>query len=59
MSEPYKLPSKNKLVLQAINGSFIFDVLQFWFYLDLCKANIFSSISPHVMEIPYVDKLKN
>ena len=33
--------------------------LQFWFYLDLCKTNIFLSSSPHCDGNSYTDKLKN
>ena len=33
--------------------------LQFWFYLDLCKTNIFLSSSPHCDGNSYADKLKN
>ena len=50
---------KNKLGLQAINENFIFDVLQFWFYLDFCKTKIFLSSSPHYDVNSYLDKLKN
>ena len=51
--------SKNKLVLQAIKENFIFDVFEFWFYLDICKTKIFLSSSPHCDGNFYADKLKN
>ena len=45
--------------MQAINENFIFDVLQFWFYVDLCKTKTFLCSSPHCDGNSYADKLKN